>query len=778
MKIRKLSIIVAILLLTTIINATSEVQKQDQTILQFSYSFKKPVVLSEGGYDGIHDCINIQGLEKTHNTDEPILPVKPIQILIPQGKTVQKITVTTNEEEILPGSYCIEKGAKLIPLIETTDSKTTGLIQYSTNIRGYERQQEYSEGQFSVTGMYNWRGFTILYLTLHPVTYQETTGTISYYAAMDVKIALNDAEPSGVYRPCNSDIEYVTTLVENPLEINSYRSIYQPSGTLDEAQFLIITNEGLRDAKGDKTFQDLIESKLNQGMSAKIVTVEEILEDSDYSVNGKWGDNNPENPFFQEDVSDNLRLFDDTQARIRNFIRYAYAELGTEYVLLAGDSDEIIPKDNIVPCRKLFADEEGLPLNGLLDYEADDIPSDVYYACLDGNFNDDHDDHFGESSEFNNENNVDEADLLAEVYVGRAAVDSAEEVSNFVSKTLWYQQTNDEYLKNITFIGEYLGFPGISAYGGNYKDYVETQVNIPERYSITKIYDREDHWDYFELYDHLCSDSYHIINHDGHGNEYYMMKSGGDGIRALTNEKPFFVYSHSCLTGSFDNWDCYQGYQEHDCIAEILTCEIPYGAFACILNARYGLGSDGTLDSPSGAYDASFYKAIFEENIAELGHASHYSKEDHIWQIDENGMRWCYYETNLFGDPSLKIKTPNKAPSTPNIRGNETGKVGENQRFFVSSQDDENDAVFYIVDWGDGTTADWTGPFEPDIEIMVNHTYIEKNTYRMQVKAKDEYGAESQWATFQISMPKLTDHLFGFHSITEILHLLHLNLKS
>jgi hypothetical protein len=78
------------------------------------------------------------------------------------------------------------------------------------------------------------------------------------------------------------------------------------------------------------------------------------------------------------------------------------------------------------------------------------------------------------------------------------------------------------------------------------------------------------------------------------------------------------------------------------------------------MNARYGLGSENSLDSPSGRYDESFFKALFTENMREIGRANHYSKEDNVWRIDENGMRWSYWETNLFGDPQLKIKNPGR----------------------------------------------------------------------------------------------------------------------
>jgi hypothetical protein len=413
----------------------------------------------------------------------------------------------------------------------------------------------------------------------------------------------------------------------------------------------------------EDSFDYLIDAKEQQGLTGAIYTVENIIDNPDYSVNGTWGDNNPLNPFYigGQEITHNFSRFDDVQARIRNFIRYAYMELGTEYVLLGGDADKNNDKENIIPVRGLFANESGLPLishneHGLPPEEEDDIPSDVYYACLDGNFNDDLDDHFGETADRNNRYPSDEADLLAEVFVGRACVDSFQEIAHFVSKTIRYQQNVEEpYLKKILFVGEYLGFPGISAYGGNYKDLVLPYV--PSQYMVTTLYDRDlpNEWQKEDIITMINQATPHIINHDGHSNYGYNLKMWNADIDQLQNSLPFFLYSHGCNAGGFDNPSGY------DCFAERLTVESSYGVVAAIMNARYGLGSEDNLQSPSLALDISFFKALYNESIRRLGPANHYSKEDHIWHIDENGIRWVYYETNLLGDPALAIHDP---PST------------------------------------------------------------------------------------------------------------------
>jgi hypothetical protein len=144
----------------------------------------------------------------------------------------------------------------------------------------------------------------------------------------------------------------------------------------------------------------------------------------------------------------------------------------------------------------------------------------------------------------------------------------------------------------------------------------------------------------------------HIINHDGHSYYGYNMRMSNSDVDRLENKKPFIVYSHGCMAGGFDNP---LGY---DCIAERFTVETQCGAVAAIMNARYGLGSENNLDSPSLFLDESFFKALYAEEIRCIGDANHYSKEDNIWRINENGVRWVYYETNLFGDPHLTVHLP------------------------------------------------------------------------------------------------------------------------
>jgi hypothetical protein len=206
------------------------------------------------------------------------------------------------------------------------------------------------------------------------------------------------------------------------------------------------------------------------------------------------------------------------------------------------------------------------------------------------------------------------------------------------------------------------------------------------------------------------------------------------------------------MAGGFDNPDNY------DCIAEYYTVKTEHAAIGGIWNARFGLGSNNTLDSPSGAYDISFFKALFEEDIGEMGRASHYSKEDNIPRINENGMRWCYYETNLFGDPELSFfyhigSNPPSKPDKPT--GSVTGKPGIEYTYYTSTTDPDGDDVYYWFDWDDGTNSGWIGPYPSGQTVWDDKIWEKQGNYQIKVKSKDVFGAVSDWSDpLSVTMPR------------------------
>ena len=71
-----------------------------------------------------------------------------------------------------------------------------------------------------------------------------------------------------------------------------------------------------------------------------------------------------------------------------------------------------------------------------------------------------------------------------------------------------------------------------------------------------------------------------------------------------------------------------------------------------------------------------------------------------------------------------------------------------------SLTDPNNDAVYYWIEWDDGSpAAGWLGPYASNQALTVNHTYTKKGTYVIRCQAKDTLNATSDWGTLKIKMP-------------------------
>ena len=84
--------------------------------------------------------------------------------------------------------------------------------------------------------------------------------------------------------------------------------------------------------------------------------------------------------------------------------------------------------------------------------------------------------------------------------------------------------------------------------------------------------------------------------------------------------------------------------------------------------------------------------------------------------------------------------------------------------------DSDGDTVKYYIVWDHGNT-EWTNDFSASgIPVTVSHTWAKKDTYTISAKAKDEYGAESEWATLEVEMP--VSHQVQYQFINRLFELL------
>ena len=406
--------IAGLVLLSTVSNTTSQAGSgtRDGEII-LNYSFGKPAIKAAS-----HDSeqIRILGLPTHAPPGAPMMPFKTASILIPDGTEVDDIQVTADGKRYL-GKFLIEPAQKPVPI--GTEWETTPL-----NGSIYNSMSPYPEKIYSEVGVQYKKGYQVLILNLYPVEYIPASRDVSCFESIRVVVETKPAPPSELFRGLPEDRAEVLGMVDNPEDVSTYNRVVKSGHSADPIfDYVIITDEELKNASVAPNFHDLIDWKRSKGLNATIVTTETIYA----TYTGI-----------------------DEQTKIRNFIRHAYLNWGVRYVLLGGDADREDSGDvggesgdEIVPARELWS------------FDGARIVADLYYACLDEDYDYDGDGVYGEpdDGEWGGE-----VDLMAEVYVGRAPVDSPSELSNFVNKTISYESTShdDPYLMDTWMIGELL----------------------------------------------------------------------------------------------------------------------------------------------------------------------------------------------------------------------------------------------------------------------------------------------------------------------------------
>lgn len=94
-----------------------------------------------------------------------------------------------------------------------------------------------------------------------------------------------------------------------------------------------------------------------------------------------------------------------------------------------------------------------------------------------------------------------------------------------------------------------------------------------------------------------------------------------------------------------------------------------------------------------------------------------------------------------------------RPPNTPSITGPAQGKPGVAYLYTFTSTDPDGDLVYYYIDWGDGQTSEWMGPYQSGATATATHQWAEQGTYTIKAKAKDVFDVESDWGTLEVAMP-------------------------
>jgi serine protease AprX len=107
----------------------------------------------------------------------------------------------------------------------------------------------------------------------------------------------------------------------------------------------------------------------------------------------------------------------------------------------------------------------------------------------------------------------------------------------------------------------------------------------------------------------------------------------------------------------------------------------------------------------------------------------------------------------LDADYALVISPVLSAPFPPQINGSTQGDIGREINFTFVTTDPGNSDVYYWVDWGDGSSEEWIGPYMSGDIIDISHVWSAAGSYAITAKAKNTLGSESGWSNpFAISI--------------------------
>ncbi|HUU02281.1 MAG TPA: C25 family cysteine peptidase [Myxococcota bacterium] len=367
---------------------------------------------------------------------------------------------------------------------------------------------------------------------------------------------------------------------------------------IDASEMLIVTNDVLRPA-----FEVLADWKRAKGVPTSVVTTAWI----DANSSGR-----------------------DAAERLRGYIHDMVFGSGVRYVLLGGDAE-------VVPVRRVHA-------RALMSYD-DIFVSDFYFSDLDGNWDANGDDVFGEPA--------DDLDMHPDVALGRVPASTPADAETFVNRVLAYEQTDPGCARDALFISEDTGFLNFDA---------AVQLNpladdvFPADFRKQKLY-----WKY-EGYPgaepntkdaqiEALEAGRAFVTHYGHASEQdlNLEMTAGD-VSSLSNSPHFPIYiSCGCQAGNF-------AYASSDSAGERLLTNPGGGAVAYLGNTNFGLGPGGGT-----ALIESFYRGIFEQGL-DLGSALDYARE-HFYTNESSlqnellGIRWTQLVVVLLGDPEMPVYT-------------------------------------------------------------------------------------------------------------------------
>jgi hypothetical protein len=580
-----------------------------QTI-EKTYYLGQPSISQIQGYEQIQ----FAGCIQSALAGQPSLPWHSVSLMLPQGTEATAIEVELSDFHTLEGNH------NLFPYQSALTYSDPVRKQFEKDETLYASKSVYPAQAYGNLSTHFMNGIGFAFSAFTPVQYVPGTGQVRYATKATIRITTtaSKADQSRKLWLNGGNAERAMRLAQNPEMLQTYNSRGRTVGGYD---LLVVTKQQYVGA-----FNGYVNFYQARGLRTRVVALETITSTME-------GRDNPE--------------------KLRNYIIQEYENNGIMMVNLAGDVPDI-------PYRGLYCYAQSGS-----GYEDNDIPADLYYAALDGTWNDDNDNRWGE---------IGEDDLLPEVGIGRMCFSNQSELDHMLYKAMTYQ--TDPVLgefHDVIMAGEHLyddpftnGSQYLELLIGTHDDNGYTTTCIPEDYNFTRLYEEEGNWSGFMLRNAINQGTQYV-HHDGHANTGYVAgwntsaitDNNFSGLNGIDHNYTFF-HTSGCICGDFSS----------DCILERMT-KIANFAVATFGNSRYGWFNEGQTEGPAIHLARETEDAYYHDRIPYGGMALREGKiETAPWvnapgQWEEGALRWNFYDLNMMGD--VAVSPWHDEPFTPEV---------------------------------------------------------------------------------------------------------------
>ncbi len=537
--------------------------------------------------------VEMPGFQQRGNPGTPLLPAVPEIFTLPGG--ARNVVFTVIPVELTEIGI---QGLNIIPAGE--------LMPFSSTVMHSERMPDpsiYSSDSSwpvePVIGSHTGTiaGIRVASCLIQPWVYIPSKGSISLISEMEVTVTWEDGSGYNLTDEQTMVARSRVSTLEGMSDGNSIMA--SPPVPGGDAQYLIVC---------DSSYMNIMEPLAafheTRGYSVEIASVQDILS----SGTG----------------------IDDAE-KLRNFIKNRFLEHGTVFVLLAGD-------ETLVPVRMVYLSCEGY---------IDIAPVDLYFADLDGTWDDNGDGEFGQPD--------DDLDLYADVLLGRALFSTADEADLFVQKNLTYQGSPPpgDWQTRAVLCGAVL-FEDIGYTADKGCDSIA--VTFPGSWDISKFYEKLPGGG-FTAQIPLISEGSGWNYYAGHGNErgIYWHKAP---LGMMTNWIASDSIHNGSKTGIHTSIACHPAdYVDQDCCAEAILNNPDGGGVAVMFNTSYGWEGYWPSLGASEWMCIDLAKQVFQVHVSSLGLAFSNAKDRRIPFIAGGYDRTfqSLLSWSAFMDPALKV---------------------------------------------------------------------------------------------------------------------------